>query len=244
MLSDSDLRLVRRATDLADQLDGHDDHTVTSAAYDEDGELVTGVNSHHFTGGPCAELVLLGNAAERRSPVRLRTITAVLSGARAVIPPCGRCRQVLFDYHRATRVIVHGRNGLEAVAVEDLLPYAFDQRVYWPDGPGRAVYFAERYLPAVRAGDKRTTIRVHDPMSPGPVRLVFEHAAGAATQLAATVTEVRPARAGDLTDEDARLDGFTSRDALLDALTHHYPEAGPDTEVEIVSFQTDSASES
>ena len=128
VLSERDLRLVRRATELAESLGDSDDHSVAAAGYDDSGEIVTGVNVFHFTGGPCAELVLLGRAAERRVPVRLEAIVAVGTPSLAVFPPCGRCRQVLFDYYPDTRVVVHGKDGLQAVPVRELLPFAYDWR--------------------------------------------------------------------------------------------------------------------
>ncbi|QUH01739.1 ASCH domain-containing protein [Saccharopolyspora erythraea] len=238
MLSERDWNLVRHATGLAESLGEHDDHTVVSAAYDESGEIVTGVNAYHFTGGPCAELVLLGRAAERAVPVRVETIVAVMKRTGAVISPCGRCRQVLFDYHQQTRVVVHGPNGLEAVGIRELLPHAFDWHAYEPGGPGPALHMHPAYLDAVRAGAKTTTVRVHDPVSPGPVRLVFDGGGGTSTRIDAVVTEVRAASLRELTDEDARRDGFDDRQALLEALELHYPGIAPATRVDVVRFET------
>jgi cytidine deaminase len=65
---------------------------VASAARARDGRIVTGVNAYHFTGGPCAELVVLG-AAAAEGAYDLETIVAVGDHDRGVVPPCGRCRQ-------------------------------------------------------------------------------------------------------------------------------------------------------
>ncbi|KGO69593.1 Glycoside hydrolase, family 28 [Penicillium italicum] len=43
-------------------------HSVASAALSSDGQIFTGVNVFHFTGGPCAELVVLGVAAGVGTP--------------------------------------------------------------------------------------------------------------------------------------------------------------------------------
>ncbi|GAA4856369.1 ASCH domain-containing protein [Saccharopolyspora rosea] len=238
MLSERDWELVQHATELAAELGDDDDHSVVAAAYDADGEIVTGINAYHFTGGPCAELVLLGQAARKRVPVRLTTIVAVLERTGGVIPPCGRCRQVLFDYHADTRVVVRGKNGLESVGIAELLPFPYDWRAYEPDAPAPALHMHDAYLDAVRSGAKRTTIRVHDPVSPGPLRLVFEHADADPTTLDATATEVTSKRVRELTDEDAHLDGFADRSALLDALSFHYPGISPSTLVDVVHFDT------
>ena len=43
-----------------------------------------------------------------------------------VIPPCGNCRQMLFEYAPDIKVIVNDENGnLIKVAANDLLPFAW-----------------------------------------------------------------------------------------------------------------------
>ena len=69
--------------------------TVAAAGRDEHGDIHLAMNVFHFTGGPCAEMVLLGMAAAKGR--RLQSIVAVASDDRGVIAPCGRCRQVLLD---------------------------------------------------------------------------------------------------------------------------------------------------
>lgn len=54
------------------------------------------------------------------------------------------------------------------------------------------LYLADVSQGAVRAGAKRTTIRVHDPVRPGrPVRRVFERDDARSATIEAVVTEVR-----------------------------------------------------
>jgi cytidine deaminase len=81
------------------------------------------VNLYHFTGGPCAELVALGNA--RASGAReLTTIVAVGNHGRGPVGPCGRDRQVLFDYHPGIRVLLPTADGVRSVLITDLMPLA------------------------------------------------------------------------------------------------------------------------
>jgi cytidine deaminase len=42
-----------------------------------------------------------------------------------VVPPCGRCRQVLLDYFPALKVIVGVGDRVRAVPVANLLPASF-----------------------------------------------------------------------------------------------------------------------
>lgn len=44
---------------------------------------------------------------------------------RGVVPPCGRCRQVLLDYFPALKVIVGMGDGLRTVPVAELLPESY-----------------------------------------------------------------------------------------------------------------------
>jgi cytidine deaminase len=93
---------------------------VAAAARARDGRIVTAVNAYHFTGGPCAELVVIG-AAAAQGAYELDTIVAVGDRDRGVIPPCGRCRQVLLDYFPTIKVIVGNRT----VPITDLLPETY-----------------------------------------------------------------------------------------------------------------------
>lgn len=122
--------LVEAATRLVVAHAKGDDHTVACAARDRDGRIVTGLNVYHFTGGPCAELVTIG-AAAAVGAYDLATVVAVGNDGRGVLPPCGRCRQVLLDYFPRIEVVVRTEDGLRAVPVRELLPYAYEAA---PDG--------------------------------------------------------------------------------------------------------------
>ncbi|MEU6657998.1 cytidine deaminase [Streptomyces sp. NPDC046821] len=119
-----DHELVEAATHVARTRCRGDNHTVAAAARASDGRIVTAVNAYHFTGGPCAELVVIGTAAAQGA-YELETMVAVGDRDRGVIPPCGRCRQALLDYFPALKVIVGAGDRLRAVPVTDLLPESY-----------------------------------------------------------------------------------------------------------------------
>ncbi|HET6860581.1 MAG TPA: cytidine deaminase [Streptomyces sp.] len=124
-LTSDDLELISYAKQLVDaNTDGADGvHTMGAAVRGADGTMYGGINLYHFTGGPCAELVALGHA--RASGAReLSTIVAVGNLDRGVFDPCGRDRQVLFDYHPEIRVILPTPDGLRSVRIKDLMPLA------------------------------------------------------------------------------------------------------------------------
>jgi len=141
-MRDTDRALVQAATAVAKLRCRSENHTVAAAARTTDGRVFTGVNVYHFTGGPCAEVVAVG-AAATQGVTELETIVAVGDRGRGVIPPCGRCRQVLRDYFPTIRVIVGPMDALRVVPVAELLPETYvwaDQQL---DGPS---------LPAARSG--------------------------------------------------------------------------------------------
>lgn len=122
-LTDADLELIEFAQRI---VDAHTDgdggvHTMGAAVRGVDGKVYGGINVFHFTGGPCAELVALGHA--RASGAReLSTIVAVGNNGRGPQGPCGRDRQVLFDYHPNIRVILPTPEGIRSVRIKDLMP--------------------------------------------------------------------------------------------------------------------------
>ncbi|MFD6914388.1 cytidine deaminase family protein [Streptomyces virginiae] len=123
-----DHELVRAATEVARTRCRGDNHTMAAAARARDGRIITAVNAYHFTGGPCAELVLIG-AAAAQGAYELDTIVAVGDRDRGIVPPCGRCRQVLLDYFPTIEVIVGTGDHPRAFSVADLLP----ERYVWAD---------------------------------------------------------------------------------------------------------------
>ncbi|MFD0787076.1 cytidine deaminase, partial [Micromonospora azadirachtae] len=64
-------------------------------------------------------------AAATQGVTELETIVAVGDRGRGVIPPCGRCRQVLQDYFPSIRVIVGPADGPRVVPIGDLLPETY-----------------------------------------------------------------------------------------------------------------------
>ncbi|MCC9307490.1 cytidine deaminase [Kitasatospora sp. RB6PN24] len=119
-----DQELIEAATHVARTRCRGDNHTVAAAARARDGRIITAVNAYHFTGGPCAELVLIGTAATQGA-YELDTIVAVGDRGRGVVPPCGRCRQVLLDYFPTIEVIVGAPDRPRTVPIADLLPESY-----------------------------------------------------------------------------------------------------------------------
>ncbi|KAF7719096.1 Uncharacterized protein PECH_000282 [Penicillium ucsense] len=127
-LTPAELELVDTAKATIDSIPPSNIHSVASAAISADGRTFSGVNIFHFTGGPCAELVVLGNGAAANAP-QLMSIVAVRGKADdkgQILSPCGRCRQVLWDLQPRIKVIVSKDGKLQSIPIKTLLPFAYD----------------------------------------------------------------------------------------------------------------------
>ena len=123
------------ALKLVASLPDTDEHTVAAAAMDARGAIFIGVNVDHFTGGPCAEVVVLGVAAAAAA-APLITMVPVGNDGRGILPPCGRCRQVLSDYFPDIGVIMPAwpdEEGPTRVRVSSLLPGTYLRPERRPD---------------------------------------------------------------------------------------------------------------
>ncbi|MCQ9167055.1 ASCH domain-containing protein [Corynebacterium amycolatum] len=168
----------------------------------------------------------------RRTPIQ--AVVAVYGPTGQVVPPCGKCRQVLFDVNPSIRCIVRGSNGLEAPTVGELLPFAFDWRDLEKE---QRIYMWEGYEELIRSGEKQQTIRVDDPFREGSAQIVFEKESGEVVTIPAQVTSVVSTRRSELSEEQAKNDGFGSLTELQEALDTHYPGLAADDEVDVVEFK-------
>ena len=126
-VTECDRELIQAALDVLDKNfdDGVYNHTVGCAIRCKNGHVYQGVNCDGIHGS-CAEYITMGmaiSAGERE----FDTIVAVHEKhLNCVIPPCGNCRQMLFEYCPDIRVIVNSEEGnLIKVAAADLLPFAW-----------------------------------------------------------------------------------------------------------------------
>jgi cytidine deaminase len=117
--------LLEAATQAIESIPLSDNHSVGSAALSADGRVFAGVNVYHFTGGPCAEVVVIG-AAAGAGVTELTHIVAVGNKRRGVVPPCGRCRQILMEYYPNIKVVVRDASGAEVLMeLARLLPFSY-----------------------------------------------------------------------------------------------------------------------
>jgi cytidine deaminase len=114
-------QLIAAARELVERRCDDQNHTVAAAVLTSSGTTLTSMNLHHFTGGPDAEVAVLARVvSEGEEPL---LIVAVGHDGRGVVPPCGRCRQVMLDYFPSIEVVMADDGRSKTVA--ELLPDAY-----------------------------------------------------------------------------------------------------------------------
>ena len=101
---------------------------VGAALETKDGRIYTGCNIENVSYGltVCAERVALWKALSEGAR-EFRQI-AIVTDAATVTPPCGACRQLLWEYCGDIPVHLHSLKGLDAQhRLADLFPHPFDR---------------------------------------------------------------------------------------------------------------------
>jgi cytidine deaminase len=102
---------------------------VGAALLGTDGSVSVGCNVENaaFPAGTCAERAAL--AAAVTSGSRSFTAITIATEADEPTPPCGMCRQALYEFEPGLEVVSVTRSGREASwKLSDLLPHAFGPR--------------------------------------------------------------------------------------------------------------------
>jgi cytidine deaminase len=105
------------------------DFRVGSALETEDGEVITGCNVESASYGltVCAERVAIWKAISQGKR-KIKHI-AVVADTEDLTPPCGVCRQIIWEFGGDIPVILANLNGkTETVQMKELLPRAFDTK--------------------------------------------------------------------------------------------------------------------
>ena len=99
---------------------------------------------------------------------------------------------------------------------------------------GRHLMLKKRYADKLLSGEKRATIRL------GIVRVKYPELivhSGGRPVAKVRVKNIRVKRVSELTDDDARLDGFRTREELLEELRRVYGSISPDDPVTIIELE-------
>jgi cytidine deaminase len=102
---------------------------VGAAVRTESGKVYTGCNVESASYGltVCAERVAIWKALSEGE--RNFTQIAVVADTESVTPPCGTCRQIIWEFARGADIVFANLEGQsEVFHIADLLPRAFDAR--------------------------------------------------------------------------------------------------------------------
>lgn len=100
-------------------------HTVGAAIRCKSGKIYIGVNVYSLHGA-CAEQVAIGTAITHGER-DFETIVAVRGKeGTEIIPPCGNCRQILYDYMPECEVILSVNGENKKIRVKELLPFSYN----------------------------------------------------------------------------------------------------------------------
>jgi len=102
---------------------------VGAALRTKDGKIYTGCNVESANYGltVCAERIAIWKALSEGE--RDFTDLAVVVDTEHLTPPCGTCRQIIWEYCRQAKVVLGNLRGQrEELSIKDLLPRAFDAR--------------------------------------------------------------------------------------------------------------------
>jgi cytidine deaminase len=129
-LADSDalVAAARAAFDFA--LADYSHFKVGAALETDDGEIVTGCNIENASYGLtiCAERVAMFKALSQGHR-RFRRIV-IVADTEAPTPPCGACRQILWEFAGDVEVVLANLDRVTAThTMSELLPAAFDRRL-------------------------------------------------------------------------------------------------------------------
>ena len=102
---------------------------VGAAVRTENGKVYTGCNIESASYGltVCAERVAIWKALSEGE--RHFTELAVVADTETLTPPCGTCRQIIWEFAKTASIVFANLKGeSETFQIRDLLPRAFDAR--------------------------------------------------------------------------------------------------------------------
>jgi cytidine deaminase len=129
-LSEDDKRLVEAAkTARLHSVAPFSGFLVGAAVQTREGKIYTGCNIESASYGStvCAERVAIWKAISEGE--RNLTNLAIVVDTEPLTPPCGTCRQIIWEFCNHGYIILANLEGhLEQVEIKDLQPRAFDAR--------------------------------------------------------------------------------------------------------------------
>lgn len=122
--------LIQLATDFLQQKYKKPIHTVAAALESKSGEVYVATNIDHFSGYVCAETAALAAAinADETKFTKIAAVRKETDGKISVVNPCGKCRQIFYDYCPGITIAVNDGGVIQTVSIEELLPFSFERQ--------------------------------------------------------------------------------------------------------------------
>ena len=125
-LAPDDHAVLAEARRVADTLYLEGVHTVASAVRTRSGAMFAGINiaTRMPFADVCGEVAALSAmvAASQREPALIVAVRGDGRGTHEIVPPCGRCRELISDFDLGTWVIVGTLEQPRKLPVASLLP--------------------------------------------------------------------------------------------------------------------------
>jgi cytidine deaminase len=129
-MENTDKELIAAATKIRENAYApFSDFRVGSALETDDGQIIAGCNVESASYGltVCAERVAIWKAISEGKR-KIKHI-AVVADTEELTPPCGVCRQIIWEFGGDIPVILANLKGkVETMQMKDLLPRAFDTK--------------------------------------------------------------------------------------------------------------------
>ncbi len=129
-MENTDKELIAAATKIRENAYApFSDFKVGSALETDDGQIIAGCNVESASYGltVCAERVAIWKAISEGKR-KIKHI-AVVADTEELTPPCGVCRQIIWEFGGDIPVILANLKGkVETMQMKDLLPRAFDTK--------------------------------------------------------------------------------------------------------------------
>jgi len=125
-IDEKDKELIKAAKEVLQKNYQEPQHTVGAAVLCSSGKIYVGINVESCGYGPCAEPIAIGAAFTNGERI-LERIVAIgkQSEPHVIIPPCGNCRQLIYNYAPECMVILSQKNNIVKVKIKELLPEAY-----------------------------------------------------------------------------------------------------------------------
>ena len=126
-LKTEDIELIKAAKETIFRCHIPNRHHIGTALRAKNGQVFSAVHLETYVGSlaVCAETIAIGMAAVE-GLADFDTIVSVNQHG-DIVAPCGRCREVIYDYSKEAKVLLCDEGETQVVAIQELLPSRYER---------------------------------------------------------------------------------------------------------------------